>query len=352
MFRNKQDVEMAKKLAQGELQSLLDQINDSKNAILEAETVEEIIAIKNNVAALKENINLYNQDVSSVIKCVNSNEDLLTKHSSILNRLEQILEEDRVNREQKGIDIFEQSSAMGGLTNEMQVKIQASVERTKHMEELLMVITGTIKEINTTGNSMKKQVKTFIETAQNVTSNISGISSIAEQTNLLALNASIEAARAGEAGKGFAVVAEEIRKLSEGTKELLEHMTKFLGELENASMKTSEEVEATTIGIEKITSEIEEVGRNIEDSKVNTDLLDSEIKKTIECVNKVSKGIEEIKVQGQITHIEYVKDSCESIKEVERSIGDTIKAFKNLEEHCCGINDSIKAFEGYKVLGN
>ncbi len=37
--------------------------------------------------------------------------------------------------------------------------------------------------------------------------------------NLLSLNASIEAARAGEAGKGFAVVAENIRRLSDESKQ-------------------------------------------------------------------------------------------------------------------------------------
>jgi methyl-accepting chemotaxis protein len=66
---------------------------------------------------------------------------------------------------------------------------------------------------------LSKAVEDIIQHSKEIASINQLIKNIAEQTHLLSLNASIEAARAGVNGYGFAVVAEEIRKLSDQTKE-------------------------------------------------------------------------------------------------------------------------------------
>lgn len=114
------------------------------------------------------------------------------------------------------------------------------------------------------------------------------ISEVSKRTNLLSLNASIEAARAGEYGKGFSVVAEEIKALSNQSRELSEKIKQMvqqqnlhnqtidtqIKQLITISEKQFEIVEKTKFNYSEINTSLDDVKTNIHESRRVSEKID------------------------------------------------------------------------------
>lgn len=122
------------------------------------------------------------------------------------------------------------------------------------------------EELTATSIDINEQANTSYEHSKQIADVVKLIEGISNQTNLLGLNAAIEAARSGEAGKGFGVVADEIRKLSQHTKEAVGTITQSLNtirdnlnKLNSGTKEVSAASEEQSIVTVEVVNEIEQL---------------------------------------------------------------------------------------------
>jgi methyl-accepting chemotaxis protein len=146
------------------------------------------------------------------------------------------------------------------VTEQMQQVEDIAIKTENNANESLTAvdtISSSLININENIHSVSSVTVDLIDDSKKVTDSLSMITGIADQTNLLALNASIEAARAGEHGRGFAVVAEEVKSLSEHTKNAALEVSKTLASFNRRVEQMDLEAKSSAVLSEEIMQQVD-----------------------------------------------------------------------------------------------
>lgn len=213
----------------------------------------------------------------------------------------------------------------------------------KEIEELKGLVLNT-KELSNTVNELEKD-------SQDIQGIINIINQIFSQTSLLALNASIEASRVGEHGRGFSVIAEEIRKLSDESREstekieniikyilekifnigeymniILNQITTYQQDMSHVEMKFNEATEKANEEYLEMKN-IREINYNVKEEFKE---INSSISKVAYIAEENSVNSQEIaaSIEEQAASFEQVNNNMDSINQLSIDLNEVIGKFK------------------------
>ncbi|MBO8159886.1 methyl-accepting chemotaxis protein [Thermosyntropha sp.] len=155
--------------------------------------------------------------------------------------------------------------------------VQSLQESISQITMAIESVVNAVSEVVEQQNSLNEKVQEIGQASDKIEEILKFIKEVAEETKMLGLNAAIEAARAGEVGKGFSVVANEIRKLSEQSKETVNQIRGFINYINNQIKDAAAAADYTVSTAESQAAAMEEINASIEEINALAEVLVKEV---------------------------------------------------------------------------
>jgi iron only hydrogenase large subunit-like protein/uncharacterized coiled-coil DUF342 family protein len=212
---------------------------------------------------------------------------------------------------------IEESSAA---IEEMMATINTTAIVAKKKQSAIEDLVSNVEQGRASMHETIEAVAEITKGVEGVGSTIKVISNIAANTNLLSMNAAIDAAHAGEAGMGFAVVANEIRRLSDTTRENSQNIAHILTNVIDGIKTTTTRSSTTDALIGTMAEEIKSFASTM------TELINS--------LGELSIGSREITIAlVQLReHAEAIKDGYHDMMDKTRNLETSMQSITKMNE--------------------
>lgn len=142
----------------------------------------------------------------------------------------------------------------------------------KQLAKKFMEISATIEELAASAQSITDQQKELNQEitqvgkyTEEINDILKAILQIATNTKILGFNSSIEAARVGEVGKAFAVIANEIKNVSDSSKETANNILQLTEQIKKSITSTVDHSHITLHTTEEQTKAMEDVSSTVQE---------------------------------------------------------------------------------------
>jgi methyl-accepting chemotaxis protein len=227
--------------------------------------------------------------------------------------------------------VEELSASIGEIENSAQRSSQAVGESSHLTSQGMQELSILKQEVFQTG-TVFDTVLVKTKDLQNVFGNLGKvvelISKIAGQTNLLALNATIEAARAGEHGKGFAVVANEVKSLSNQTRDATETIRQQIQLLNTSFKEVLTSVSDAQSTVQSVITRTEKVSHDFDQINLNSSSISSQVTELASIISQ-----QKMAVQLLAENMTVIKDKGDiNLHAVDVLADQTDKSVKLIED--------------------